>query len=323
MSEADVEIVVNDDGSLSIIESLTYDFDGDFSGAYRDIPLRPGEAITGVTVSDESITYEPGGCTELGCSSSPGTYGVEEQSDLVRIVWHHSSSNEQRTFEISYVMTGVAVAYDDVVDVNVQVWGDQWAVGLEHLEASAIVRAGAEPGDFLVFGHPYGVDGETSLGPEEVTPSLVANNVPAYQWVELRTVFPRALLASTDGATVVPGNGLEAILAEEEAFAEEASDATTAARTGLIWGSVFAVALSAGLGSLVYFRYGKEPAVDYDREYEQEPPTDLKPAEVGRPSHPGGGEREGVHRHDVRPDPTRGDQGDAVTGRAQHLGWAA
>ena len=32
MSEADVEIVVNDDGSLSITESLTYDFDGDFSG---------------------------------------------------------------------------------------------------------------------------------------------------------------------------------------------------------------------------------------------------------------------------------------------------
>ena len=49
MSEADVEIVVNDDGLLSITESLTYDFDGDFSGAYRDIPLRPGEAISDVS----------------------------------------------------------------------------------------------------------------------------------------------------------------------------------------------------------------------------------------------------------------------------------
>ena len=92
MTAADVDVVVNDDGSLAVTERLTYDFDGDFSGAYRDIPLRPGEAITGVTVSDESVTYEPGGCTELGCSSPPGTYGVEEQSDLVRIVWHHSSS---------------------------------------------------------------------------------------------------------------------------------------------------------------------------------------------------------------------------------------
>ena len=117
-----------------------------------------------MAVSDESVTYEPGGCTELGCSSPPGTYGVEEQSDLVRIVWHHSSFNEQRTFQISYVMTGVTVAYDDVVDVNLQVWGDQWAVGLDSLEARMELPEGAEPGEIRVYGHPYSVDGETSLG---------------------------------------------------------------------------------------------------------------------------------------------------------------
>ena len=31
----------------------------------------------------------------------------------------------------------------------------------------------------------------------------------------------------------------------------------------------------------IYLRYGKEPRVAYDREYEQEPPSDLPPAEVG------------------------------------------
>ncbi len=36
-----------------------------------------------------------------------------------------------------------------------------------------------------------------------------------------------------------------------------------------------------GAGGLVYLRYGREPRVDYDREYEQEPPTELSPAEVG------------------------------------------
>ena len=39
---ADVEIVVEDDGSLLVTEYLTYDFDGSFTGAYRDIPLRSG-----------------------------------------------------------------------------------------------------------------------------------------------------------------------------------------------------------------------------------------------------------------------------------------
>ena len=61
-------------------------------------------------------------CDHCGCRIIG--HGVEEQGDLVRIVWHHSSSNEQRTFQISYEMTGLAVAYDDVVDVNLQVAGN-------------------------------------------------------------------------------------------------------------------------------------------------------------------------------------------------------
>ena len=41
--------------------------------------------------------------------------------------------------------------------------------------------------------------------------------------------------------------------------------------------------LSAGAlgGVFIYFRYGREPRPNYDREYEQEPPSDLPPAEVG------------------------------------------
>jgi uncharacterized membrane protein len=281
MSEADVDIVVNDDGSLSVTETLTYLFDGDFSGAYRDIPLRPGESISQVRVSDESVEYELGGCTELGCSSPPGSYGVEVQGDLVRIVWHHSSSNEDRTFQISYLMTGVAVAYDDVVDVNLQVWGDQWSVGLDHLTARMTLPPGAQPGEVRVYGHPYTVDGQTTLGDDQVSPSLEASNVPAYRWVEMRVVFPTDLLFSTEGSTVVAGDGLELILQEEDQFAAEASDEATAQRTGLLWGAGLALVLFAGLGGLVYFGYGREPRVDYDREYEQEPPTDLSPAEVG------------------------------------------
>jgi hypothetical protein len=137
--------VIQDDGTLLVTETLTYDFDGAFSGAYRDIPLRQGEAITDVTVRDEATTYQLGGCTDLGCTSPPG--GVEQQNDLVRIVWHHSSFSERRTFQVSYTMTGLTVAYDDVVDVNLQVWGDQWSVGLDRLEARMTLPAVGEPGD--------------------------------------------------------------------------------------------------------------------------------------------------------------------------------
>jgi uncharacterized membrane protein len=281
LSNADIEVVVNGDGSLSVTEILRFDFSGDFSGAYRDIPLEPGQQVTSISVSDETVFYTTGGCTELGCTSPAGTFGVAEFNDLVRIVWHHDSLDETRDFTISYVMTGLTTVYDDVVDVNLKVWGDQSAVGLDRLDATVDLPGAPIAGEVYVWGHPFGVDGITSLGDDEVSPSLQASNIPAEQWVEIRVVFPREELSATNGATVVPGDGLPTILAEEEAFNENAEQAARAGRTGLIWGSVFALLTAIGLGGFVYFRYGREPRVDYDRQYEQEPPSDLTPAEVG------------------------------------------
>ena len=39
VDRADVRVEVQDDGSLHVTEQLTFDFTGNFSGAFRDIPL--------------------------------------------------------------------------------------------------------------------------------------------------------------------------------------------------------------------------------------------------------------------------------------------
>jgi uncharacterized membrane protein len=281
ISSADVQIVVLEDGSLDVIERITFDFDGNFSGAYRDIPLRPGESIENLVVSDASGGYSTGGCTQLGCSSPAGTYGVEVHPTFVRVVWHHDSRSVFRTFSLGYTMRGVASSYDDVVDVNLQVWGDQWAVGVDHLTAAVTIPDGATAGEVLVWGHPYGIEGSTSLGDDDISPSLTATDVPAERWVEIRTVFPTSLLDSRAGTRQVSGNGLESILAEETRFAEDEELSAQAGGIGLLIGAILLIAIAGGLGTITYLRYGKEPKVDYDREYEQEPPTDLSPAEVG------------------------------------------
>ena len=52
-------------------------------------------------------------------------------ADRARIVWHYSALSESRTYTIRYRLRRVAVAYDDVVDVNLKVWGDEWKVPLQ------------------------------------------------------------------------------------------------------------------------------------------------------------------------------------------------
>lgn len=281
IESADVTIEVMPDGSLLITERLTFDFDGSFSGAYRDVPIAANETFELVSIGDELVTYQQGGCAWLGCSSPAGTYGLDEQPGLARIVWHHSSQNQVRTFELIYRMTGVVTVYDDVADLQVKVWGEQWGVRADRVTAGVLLPGGASEGDVRVYGHPYGIEGESFLGDDGVSPGLEARNVPPHRFVEIRVVFPPDLLTSSDGVTIAAGAGLDVILDEEEAWAEEANDARAAARNGLIAGAVVFVGLVGGAGGLVYTRYGREPRIEYDREYEQFPPTELSPAEVG------------------------------------------
>jgi uncharacterized membrane protein len=154
-------------------------------------------------------------------------------------------------------------------------------VGLDNLESRMNLPSGLAAGDVRVWGHPFGVNGETSLGDDGISPSLTASRIPSEQWVEMRVVIPTSSLASTDSAIRLSGEGLPQILAEEEEFANDAEEAREAGRTGLIVGSLGILVPLLGLGGLVYFGYGREHRVDYDREYEQEPPTDLTAAEVG------------------------------------------
>ena len=52
----------------------------------------------------------------------------------MRVVWHYRAADENRTFDIVYRVLGAVVIYDDVVDVNWKVWGDQWDQGVGRVD---------------------------------------------------------------------------------------------------------------------------------------------------------------------------------------------
>ena len=76
-----------------------------------------------------------------------------------RIVWHYQALDEARTFRSRYRLSGVAVAYDDVVDVNLKVWGSEWEEPLDRLTATETA-----PGRILrAWGHPVYVRGDVQI----------------------------------------------------------------------------------------------------------------------------------------------------------------
>ena len=198
---ADVVVRVAPDGSLVIDEVITFAFDGDFSGAFREIPLRDGESIDQIAVSENDVQYRPGASAELGSTGEPGTFGTTETDKGVRIVWHYRARSEQRSFRIHYRLRGVAVAYDDVVDVNVKVWGDEWEVALQQLSATTV-----GPAEVLrAWGHPVAVRGDVTLDGRRA--NLRAVDIPAGQFVELRTLFPDGCSPRPRGCGSSPDRG--------------------------------------------------------------------------------------------------------------------
>ena len=150
-------------------------------------------------MSEGGQTYQAGAPTELGSFGLPGSFGVADLGDRTRIVWHYGAQNEIRTFTVRYILTELSVAYDDVVDINLRVWGDEWQVGLERLSARLVLPDRA-PGGVYVWGHPAEVDGITELRPDGQGASLDAANVPPNTWVEMRVVAPATVLSDTSGA---------------------------------------------------------------------------------------------------------------------------
>jgi len=161
---ADISVRVAPDGSLLVAENIT--IEGAFHGAYRDIPLRKGESIDRIQLSEQGEKYTRGGSTKLGSIDTPHTFNYELHKNKVRIVWHFSAAGEPHTYTVAYRFRGLAVAYSDIVDVNLKVWGANWGAPLSDLKATlTFPKRTALDGRYLVYGHPRWVKGTVERTP--------------------------------------------------------------------------------------------------------------------------------------------------------------
>jgi uncharacterized membrane protein len=239
-----------------------------------------------VLVSESGQPYQPGGNTKLGSTDAAGKFGVERSSSRVRIVWHYRARTEKRTYTITYRFRGLAVAYDDIVDVNMKVWGAHWPVPLGRLDSRVeFPETATLDGRYNVWGHPRWVHGVVARTPQAAT--LKAVNIGSHQFVEFRVTVPRSFLTSTKGAKVVEGPGLEQVRREEaedqagfERNHEKFEDAKRHIGRTLGYLALMAFGPATALILLTWFLFGRERRTGYDREYEQEPPTETKAAMV-------------------------------------------
>ncbi len=71
-----VDGTLGSDGALTVSERITFEFHGNFSGAFRDIPLADNQTFEEIGVREGATDYDSGASTELGGFGLPDTFGA-------------------------------------------------------------------------------------------------------------------------------------------------------------------------------------------------------------------------------------------------------
>ncbi|MGQ9622557.1 MAG: DUF2207 family protein [Candidatus Caldatribacteriaceae bacterium] len=242
-----------ENGDALVEEKRSFSFEGSFSWARLSI-FRKGV---------EDIVFE-GVWDEKAGEACPCE--VERTPQEVGIRWSYQAQDEVRTFRLRYRLVGVVRRFEDVAEFYWKVIEDKHAQ-IEELR-STFVLPGESPELLKLFVHTQASPGEMEFPEDRKSVSFRLQDVPADTFVEAR------LLTSPRVFPAVPlrgGHRYEAILEEERGFVQKTSRSFyRGALVVLFFGGFWVLYLVLFL--VFYFRYGREPRLSYEREYEQEPP---------------------------------------------------
>lgn len=201
LEKANIVVTINDDASITVSESITFNFNGSYSYAFRSIPEEYWN-ISNISVSENNL---------------PLKFEISNENNFKKIIWYFNVTNETRIFTITYDLTNAITSYDDISEFNWKLWGSNWDVSLNEIIATIYLpKVVNDPKEIYTYGHPK-LDGKIGLLDNSKV-ILQAFNIPKNQFVELRLLFPSDILESKQYANVKSGMGLEKIIAEEKNY---------------------------------------------------------------------------------------------------------
>jgi uncharacterized membrane protein len=216
-----VDAAVSSDGSMRVTENITYIFDGSFKFAYRDIPTKPGERLSGFVMSDDEKSYT------RSDGEQPGTYGVAENGGVTRITWYYRAKNQNKTFSLAYTIHGLVQRHNDIAELYYQFVGGDWDRPIGDVFVRVRMPEGVRASDLRAWAHGP-LHGVVEIADPSAEVTLAVAPLPARTFWEARILCPPELFS--DVASSPGGDRMAAILAEEAAWAAEANKRREARR---------------------------------------------------------------------------------------------
>ncbi|HJW76103.1 MAG TPA: DUF2207 domain-containing protein, partial [Thermoleophilia bacterium] len=189
MPDVTIDATVNEDGSLTVVETRTFDFSGTFHFVYWDLQTRGAEAVRVQGVSTPSQQFD------RSDSGAPGTYFVDESPGNVRVQANFELTDTSVPFTLRYVVEGAAKRWSDTAELYWQFIGDQWSVGVGEATVTIHLPAGVTKEQVRAWGHGP-LNGTVTINPD-ATVTLHITDLPPYTFIEARVLFPADALSAT------------------------------------------------------------------------------------------------------------------------------
>jgi len=308
ISAMDMDVTIKDDGSLVVVERITYNFQGVFNGIFRDIDISDTDGLTDLEVGiDRNGDFQPftnNRVNSLDSSGEPGTYHQVQSGNLEKLKIFEKSQDEQKTFIIRYKLLNVINVYQDTAALNRKLIDANWTENLSNISILLTLPVGAQKDELRIFVH----------GPLEGTSELVDGShvkitspfSMSGSVIETLLLFPKTLVPNA--ARIENRDALPSFLENEKILANEANAQREAAKEQValeqaaekerearmlaerarqeqlkkIGGtiSVIMVILWLGIVIYLYIKYDKERRSSFYGKYYRELPGDYTPGEM-------------------------------------------
>ncbi len=225
LNEQTFNAQINTDGSMNVTEIWNIDISetNTLFKTFKKDSSKYSE-ITDVTVRDVTAgreftqIYE-----EMYHVTENCYYALNNSKGMFEIAWGVGLENDSdtRTYEISYKVEDAIAKYNDYAELYWQFIGEDFEIDAEKITGTILLPMNAQSKeDIRVWGHTEDLNGEiyvTDTNKIEFT----INRYSSGNYVEVRTLFPNAMIASTN--RTYDRDILGTVLDEETKWADEAN----------------------------------------------------------------------------------------------------
>ena len=284
IEKLDIEANLQKDGSMVVSEAVTYDID-EINGVYFDIDAKGFGELEDLQVFED----EPNTSSFKEVDTS--NYEVSVSDELYRIKLYSKNQNNIRTFKFVYKLPEAIKVYDDVVQFNRKMVGQEWQQGIKYITAKVIVPVPTDydNSNILVFGH-----GPLTGEVDKVENTVVYKLDDYYpgDFLEAHILMEPEIFSEYNKSKIVHKDMKQELLDMEAKLADEANAERAKARSqpnkfrklfenqGLMLG-----VLGSIWGVLMFYIYGiyrrRNRVKNSVGKYLRELPDDSSPALVG------------------------------------------